>query len=307
LIFANHDKDKINHPRTQLIEQRPKAEVSEASSKKKKVSNLSDARQATPGGGYGRGRNMARAMAGPSAGGIAARLPEYRLFRFFDFAVEPGKTYRYRVKLALVNPNADEPKRYLENYAFGDGATREADWSQPSGPITVIAGNRLLAGAVSPGRSEPTGTVLAKLFDAEQAVEVRKIFDVHRGSVLNQRDLEIGLTDPNGGREPTLATVNFETDAVVLDMFGGEKLVRSSSQASSKVPGHLLVLDNDGQFKTLTQATDSAMYETEAEEVKNQAPPKEGQRKAGAPGGDTSDAFSDFGNIESSPRKKKRP
>jgi hypothetical protein len=134
--------------------------------------------------------------------------------------------------------------------------------------------------------------VLAKLFDAEQATEVRKVFDVHRGSVLDQRGLDIGVPDPDSVRGGSrLATVDFETGAVVLDLFGGEKLPGAKSkgtEAPPKVPGHYLVLDNDGAFKTLTQSSDAAMYETEAEEAKNQAPPKEGDRK---PGGPTTDGL----------------
>ncbi|HWB13492.1 MAG TPA: hypothetical protein VG826_29980 [Pirellulales bacterium] len=307
LIFANHDKNKVNHPRTQLVEKKPVA-VQEAP-KKKKVTSLTDTRD-QPAARYARSPGMGGAMGGAYAG-AAARMPEYRLFRFFDFAVEPGKTYRYRVKLAVMNPNADVPKRYLENYAFADGETRESDWSQPSGPITVIAGNRLLAGNVTTGRSEPTGSVLAKLFDAQEAIEVRKVFDVHRGSVLNQREMEIGIGDANLPSSPkTSAKVNFETNAVVLDMFGGEKLAGAKSKPSEappKVPGHLLVLDNDGTFKTLVQSSDAAMYETESEEAKNQAPPKEGERKAGAASetGGPPKGFFDF-NDEPTPKKKGR-
>src|SRR6185437_15544544 len=48
-------------------------------------------------------------MYGPGKGGAAARragpVVEHRLFRFFDFDVEPGKTYRYRIQLVLSNPN----------------------------------------------------------------------------------------------------------------------------------------------------------------------------------------------------------
>jgi hypothetical protein len=306
LIFANHDKDKVNHPRTQLAVEKP-AVVQEAP-KKKKITNLTDATS-----GQADKYNRSPTMMGPMMrsaymGGAAARLPEYRLFRFFDFAVEPGKTYRYRVKLAVVNPNADVQKRYLENYAFGEGDTREADWSQPSAPIAVIAGNRLLAGSVAPGRSdrsEPSGIVLAKLFDAQQAIEVRKVFDVHRGSVLNEQGMEIGLPlDPNVPTAPKeSATVDFETNAVVLDLLGGEKLAGAKS---SKVPGHFLVLDNDGAFKTLLQSSDAAMYETESEEAKKLAPPKEGDRKGAAPNADgTPNGLFDF-NDEPTPKKRGR-
>ena len=40
---------------------------------------------------------------------------DYRLFRFIDYTVEPGKQYRYRVKLTLQNPNRDVPINSLRN------------------------------------------------------------------------------------------------------------------------------------------------------------------------------------------------
>ena len=37
----------------------------------------------------------------------------YYLFRFFDFTVESGKRYVYRVRLMLLNPNYEIPPRFL--------------------------------------------------------------------------------------------------------------------------------------------------------------------------------------------------
>jgi hypothetical protein len=307
LIFANHDKDKVTHPLTKVEEQVAKVT---ATAKKRKATTLRGTRRVQVGG-----PNANRSMGLNNlyaAGDLANKLPEYRLFRFFDFTVEPGKTYQYRVKLQVENPNADVPPRYLQSYEYGKGKTRATEVSSSSAPITVIAGNRLLAGNVAPGpagRGEPTGSILAKLFDANEAVEVRKVFDIHRGSVLNQREMEIGVVDPTKAMdERKSATVDFETNAVVLDMFGGEKLAGSRS---AKVPGHMLILDNDGGFKTLLQASDSAMYETEQEEAKNQAPPKEGEKKQGATvGGDAggNDPFKtfNFGDDDKSKGRKKR-
>jgi hypothetical protein len=304
LVFANHNKDKVNHPLTKLEEEKPKAVEGP---KRRKVNSLGGtAARPRSSSQLGQSRMGMNAMNSVAAtGGIAGQLPEYRLFRFFDFTVEPGKTYRYRVRLMVENPNADVPRHYLEDYKYADGPTRPADWSEPSEPIAVIAGNRLLAGNVSVSRSggEPTGKLLAKQFDSNLAVEVRKIFDVSRGSVLNDRGMEIGVPDPKSATPDRVKeTVDFETNALVLDMFGGEKL---AAARSAKVPGHVLVLDNDGEFKTLVQSNDSGMYETEEEEAKGQLPPKEGERKPAAAASDSS-GNGGFFMDDTDPKKPKR-
>lgn len=322
LIFANHDKQKVNHPRTKVVEKVKAAEES-GPKKKTKPRTLSGTAARAKGGNSGgvpsgyAGPDSYGSMGGtgmPGAGVTANRRAgtgvEHRLFRFFDFKVEPGKTYRYRIKLVLVNPNAGVPPRFLESYDFGKGATREADWSPVSPEVTVIAGNRLLAGTVMEGRGkgEPAGTILAKLFDATEAAEIRRVFDVSRGSVLNEHQVEVGLPDPSNGKGNRSAIVDFETNAVVLDLFGGEKLpgVRVSvGTAGRKVPGHILVLDNDGEIKVLLQSDDAGVFETEEEEFKNQVAPDKKDEAKKAEGGNTS-GFDDFSKIGNEKKKRSR-
>ncbi len=60
------------------------------------------------------------------------------LFRYLDFDVVPGRTYRYRVQLELRNPNY---KQHISS-AGGvlqvvEGPTRRTPWSDPTEPITV--------------------------------------------------------------------------------------------------------------------------------------------------------------------------
>lgn len=59
------------------------------------------------------------------------------LFRYLDFAVEQGKTYRYRVRLELENPHFGLPPDELDDYALGEREVLETDWSEPSAPIKV--------------------------------------------------------------------------------------------------------------------------------------------------------------------------
>ncbi len=54
------------------------------------------------------------------------------LFRYFDFDVEPGNAYRYRVRLVLRNPNFDRPLHDVVDESSPKGETRETPLSKPS-------------------------------------------------------------------------------------------------------------------------------------------------------------------------------
>lgn len=65
---------------------------------------------------------------------------ELLLFRYLDFAVTPGKTYRYRVRFIIPNPNFD--RRIADAggiAAVVQGQTRETDWSEITAPVMVPA------------------------------------------------------------------------------------------------------------------------------------------------------------------------
>src|SRR6185503_11114962 len=82
-------------------------------------------RFAGPEGGMGPG--MGGRGAGPEGGGMGgggsfsqpgqsntlAKGVDYKLLRFFDYSVEPGKKYKYRVKLVLADPNVNIPSNML--------------------------------------------------------------------------------------------------------------------------------------------------------------------------------------------------
>ena len=101
-----------------------------------------------PPGGFGPG-GMPMGMEGspmmmPGVEGVVATGPEYRLFRFIDFAVVPGRTYRYRVKSVCWNPNLNVPSRHLVDVALGKPSTVESPESNATSPVVVPDGTRLL-------------------------------------------------------------------------------------------------------------------------------------------------------------------
>lgn len=59
------------------------------------------------------------------------------LFRYIDFTVEPGESYRYRVRLVMRNPNYDRPIESAVHPAVVAGAFRTTPASEASDPVYV--------------------------------------------------------------------------------------------------------------------------------------------------------------------------
>jgi len=79
----------------------------------------------------------AGAVAGPPGTTPQERGLEYRLFRFVDLDVEPGRQYRYRVKFALRNPNFGLNQQHLAVAAAAKGEFLVSPYSNETPPISV--------------------------------------------------------------------------------------------------------------------------------------------------------------------------
>lgn len=120
--------------------------------------------------------------------GRGEEIARVKLFRFFDFSVEPGKRYKYRVKLLLSNPNFGLPTRFLEREELARIQWLETDWSEPSNTVTIPRDARILAGPVKPSAfvtGEPKATVGVAFFDFATGTEQFEKFEVIRGQWLN--------------------------------------------------------------------------------------------------------------------------
>jgi hypothetical protein len=221
---------------------------------------------------------------------MADEALQYRLLRFFDFDVQPGKRYRYRVRLVLKNPNANEPEQYLsdevlakrndvkQQYALriAEGVdveqakaiarrqwgTIQSAWSEPTNAISVPRDSRLLAGPVQPARdaaSEPSGKVTVVTWVKDQGTEVFDEHPVRLGEVIN---FTSKMTSPLTPSESS--DVDHVTDTVVLDLHGGDRLFDDSRLCR---PGAILLMDPDGTL-TVRQELDD---QTERIALRDQA------------------------------------
>ena len=96
----------------------------------------------------GRGPDGSAPMppAGTEAG--AAGGAEFRLFRFIDTSVEPGKTYRYRVRFEVWNPNVNLPVQHLTNAALAKLPKLAAPPSNETATVSVPDPTAVLVGPI---------------------------------------------------------------------------------------------------------------------------------------------------------------
>ncbi|MDR1483816.1 MAG: hypothetical protein LBT09_03235 [Planctomycetaceae bacterium] len=202
------------------------------------------------------------------------RTISHFLFRYLDYTVQPGKTYRYRVKLSLANPNHGLTESDVVNIALTTDAYLDTDVSNASNRVTVPPDSRVLARVVSPQSRttpwvEPSANVLAVYFDLTDGSEwVWGASErVYRGSVLNIKGAPtqdpVMLDKPEttakvGGRptppntnDPKLQTQRKDviTNICIMDMYGGVELGKVVNEAPTvKTPAKMLVVNNMGEI-----------------------------------------------------------
>jgi hypothetical protein len=245
-------------------------------------------------GGMGAGRFGEGGVAGMQ---YAPPKIDYQLFRFFDFSVVPGKTYRYQVRLELANPNYKFPNRALDptHPELAKGELRETPWSAPSPQVSVPRGSHLLASKLKPARGpvEQKVEVLVRNWNAKRAIVALQKRDLMRGEVANFSSEAI-VDDPMTGQYLKEPDVVFDTNSVLVDMAGGESFDAGASKVAA--PVEILVLGPDGNLFVRSQVTDADELASNLKEFKRreelvtQPDPNMGVmgdgRFGGMPGGD---------------------
>ncbi|MHB1033912.1 MAG: hypothetical protein ACYC35_03635 [Pirellulales bacterium] len=192
------------------------------------------------------------APAGAYAQGPTEQAAPYYLFRFFDFTVEPGKRYRYRVRLVLDNPNKDfAPVNLLAEPATAKVRYGESPWSETS-LVTVPRASSLLAGSAKPAvRSgdEPSAEVVVRTVDVKKDTEnVKKVERIFRGEMANYSEKK-GTED-----------IRYQTDLLLCDVRGGSTLPVSKGKTALE-PAELIFLDADGRLVVQSETSDSAEFQ----------------------------------------------
>lgn len=213
------------------------------------------------GGGGGRGGR------GSSAGTyqIDEDVP-FVMVRFWDFTVEPGRQYRYRVKLVLTDVNADPTmKPYLSPEAGKRVAAKPrptapmmTEWSEPGTVISVpLAGDAFVSKAKLTGRQENV-TLLVQAYSLNEdrrAIKAAVEKEFIRGDVLNfEEDVEV--VKPDGRFIVEIEDFEFRTGLTVADFRGGEEL-----PGRLEAPAKVLMMDAGGRLFMKDQLSDRETIE----------------------------------------------
>ncbi len=225
------------------------------------------------------------------------------LLRFFDFNVQPGKKYKYRVRLVLSDPNQDpdvrsqwlDPvvlERIEKQKAKNNGEPvvyRMTAWSKPSATIGIpFAGSVRLADAKAASdrvfNDEPSVDLLVESFDVDDTgrgmqASIEETF--RRGSVVNlTEDAEI-LVNRNQDLQK-VDSFKFRTGITVLDIQGGERVSRDIVR-----PASVLLMSPAGQLSTRRELADADEVERYREIYSGESRRGRGRRdgEERAPGG----------------------
>ncbi|HEX4130455.1 MAG TPA: hypothetical protein VHZ24_10445 [Pirellulales bacterium] len=198
-----------------------------------------------------------------NASPVQAEVVPYRLFRFFDYTVEYGKSYRYRVKLTLDNPNRGVFVRYLKSPKLAEGDTRETRWSEPSPVVSVPLDFRVLASDAKISRSasiEPQARVMVVRWVPEEGVEVAHEYLRDRGSMLDFRGTSAAIPIAGKADQTKTGSVDFVTNSLLVDVLGGD-IVTDAKGRPYRAPSDTLVMNQDGSLSLHTSIGDGVQYD----------------------------------------------
>ncbi len=206
-------------------------------------------------GGYSGGMGMSGRQIRQSTAIPQTEVP-YLLFRFFDFKVQSGRRYKYRVRLALFDVNHNAGDHTLDNAVLERRADlsdkrkgyRWTDWSEPSPVLGIPDGGSVrIAMAEVPAagslNATPSVTLLVQSFDVDpqgKPIQAAKEKEFQRGSVANMTEKKVEILIERGMID-SLDSFRFHTDIAIVDIDGGEKLTKELT-----VPARVLLMDSTG-------------------------------------------------------------
>jgi hypothetical protein len=213
-----------------------------------------------PGGGMGGnafGNAGAPAGPPPDETDVPKSEADTVMIRSIDFTVQPGETYRYRVRIVVVNPN-----RYHPNVNPGvdtDSDELVGPWSaEPTDAVTMPTDVAAYAINMVPKSSRRDDIVQFQLvrWIPEDGHTVVKTDDAGPGMLIGEPSN--AMIPGVEGKKAELKPIDFNSRQFVLDSIGGQLSAPPAvkSTAPFDEPALALVLRPDGSVAIHTQASD---------------------------------------------------
>jgi hypothetical protein len=188
--------------------------------------------------------------AGPDAG--SAGGAEFRLFRFIDTSVEPGKTYRYRVRFEMWNPNVNLPVQHLANAALATPLKLTAPPSNETAAVSVPDPTVVLVG---PLRKADMKKMKAGMLEVLVLAPSARTGDYALRGLVTEPGGFVNVDEKlNKPGDRRTRGEDFRTDRVIVDVRGRQEDRADQRSSRPPEPFELLCLRPDGGFEFVSAA-----------------------------------------------------
>jgi hypothetical protein len=220
-------------------------------------------------GGMG-GKGMSMSMGGmggpPGAAGATGPADETDfpkseadqvMIRSIDFTVQPDVTYRYQVRIVVVNPN-------LHHTNVNPGVETEEEelkgpWSDPTDPVSVPADVAAYAmkKAAATGRRDDQVNFQIVRWDPTSGHTLTRNDDAGPGELIGQyQSAQVPSSEGKGAKQES---IDFNSHRVVLDTMGGFMPAPKQIGATApfEEPAVSMILRPDGSVAMRSQPFDT--------------------------------------------------
>lgn len=180
------------------------------------------------------------------------------MVRSLDFTVEPDKTYRFRLRIVVFNPN--KGREDISPGVDNKSAELNGPWSEPTNEVTMPPDVATYALHPTPRpnsgkRLEPVQFQVAK-WNPDDGITVLKTFDAAPGEIIGDTG-SVYVPGIDGGEKKS-RRIDFNSQRVVLDTIGGTQRIPSALGIPGiiEVPAVSLLLRSDGSVVLHTQEDD---------------------------------------------------
>jgi len=205
----------------------------------------------------------------------------YLNVKYYQRRFEPATAAKIQSKVQQLRDKmiaAGIPQSFFNESQSGQqnpDAVVLTPWSEVSEPVSLSTTYTWLGAEVLPaliktisgtnitylkrGQEEPRGRVMLLRWDRDLAVDLPGEEKVRLGDILNfQTDAPV--VDPIEHVITVIEDQPFVTDAVVVDMIGGNQLPRLPEEANLTEPGEILLVDKHGKLIVTNEAEDHAKF-----------------------------------------------
>lgn len=187
----------------------------------------------------------------------AVGLPN-RMFRVFDFTVEPEKQYRYRVRLVVQNPNFGMHPGFLKSPDLAKNSFELAPASLPSDALSIPRDWQLLTGPYKPASPALPGEVRmgVEIWDPATGADAVGMLRVNLGQVLNT-NLKVRYRNPlaiDREQPPLEKELKLTTGTMLVDVFEDVLLPKERPNAPRVHACEVLLLESSGNLQCMSTA-----------------------------------------------------